>query len=158
MTWWKPEKDNADARRASYFTYARFKLMKHDAGRHVSSSMYSRGWAMTLFQDVRYGIRVLLKSPGFLIVAVLSLALGIGANATIFTMINSVFLQPLPVEKPSELMYVYGTDSSNAQNAVLGKYMPVSYPNYVDYKTQNDVFAELGVYGFPNAVSMAGGE
>ena len=70
---------------------------------------------------------------------------------------NSVFLQPLPVEKLSELN-VYGTDSSNAQNAVLGAYMPVSYPNYVDYKTQNHVFAEPGVYSFPNAVSMAGGE
>ena len=55
----------------------------------------------------------LLKSPGFLIAAVVSLALGIGANAAIFTMINTVFLQPLPVEKPAELMYVYGTDSTN---------------------------------------------
>lgn len=110
---------------------------------------------MTFLQDVRYGIRVLLKSPGFLIAAVVSLALGIGANATIFTMINTVFLQPLPVEKPSELMYVYGTDTSNAQNSLLGAFLPVSYPNYVDYKNQNDVFADLAVYSFPNAVSAA---
>ena len=54
---------------------------------------------MTLFQDVRYGIRVVRKSPGFLVAAILSLALGIGGNATIFTMINTVFLQPLQVEQ-----------------------------------------------------------
>src|SRR5262245_25222789 len=113
---------------------------------------------MTLLQDVRYGSRVLLKSPGFLIAAVVSLALGIGANATIFTMINTVFLQPLPVEKPAELMFVYGTDSSNRQNSLIGAFQPISYPNYVDYKTQNDVFQGLGLYSFPSPVSLAGGE
>ncbi|HYR83316.1 MAG TPA: ABC transporter permease [Terriglobia bacterium] len=113
---------------------------------------------MTLFQDVRYGVRVVMKSPGFLVAAVLSLALGIGGNTTIFTMINTVFLQPLPVEKPSELITVYGTDTSNTQNLVLGAFMPLSYPNYVDYKTQNDVFTDLAVYTFPYGVSLAGAE
>src|SRR5262249_7579896 len=113
---------------------------------------------MNLSQDVRYGVRVLLKSPGFLVAAVLSLALGIGANATIFTMINTVFLQPLPVEKPWELMYVYGTDSSNPQNGVLGAFHPLSYPNYLDYKVQNEVFVDLAAYTFPQGVSLAGGE
>src|SRR5262245_4596528 len=112
---------------------------------------------MTLIQDVRYGIRVLLKSPGFVIAAVLSLALGIGANTTIFTMINSVFLQPLPVEKPSELMYVYGTDTNNTNN-VLGTYLPVSYPNFTDYRAQNDVFSDTAAYGFPVSVSLGSGE
>src|SRR5262245_32609570 len=113
---------------------------------------------MTLVQDIRYGYRVLLKSPGFLTAAVLSLALGIGANATIFTMINTVFLQPLPVEKPSELMFVYGTDSSNTQNAVLGGFQPVSYPNFADYRAQNDVFEGMAAYTFGNNVSLSGGE
>src|SRR5262245_19201984 len=112
---------------------------------------------MTLMQDVRYGFRVLLKSPGFLMAAVVSLALGIGANATIFTMINTIFLQPLPVERPEELMFVYGTDANNASNAVLGQFMPLSYPNYVDYKTQNSVFSALAVYSFPNQVSLGSG-
>src|SRR2546428_13746203 len=101
--------------------------------------LYPTG-TMTLSQDVRYGIRVLLKSPGFVIAAVLSLALGIGANTTIFTMVNAVFLQPLPVDKPSELMYVYGTDSNNA-NSLFGSFLPISYPNFVDYRAQNDVFS-----------------
>jgi predicted permease len=112
---------------------------------------------MTLFQDVRYGIRVLLKSPGFVAAAVVSLALGIGANATIFTMINTIFLQPLPVEKPSELMFVFGTDSNNTGTSVFGQFMPVSYPNYRDYKSDNDVFSELSIYSFPNAVSLGTG-
>src|SRR5215472_2442704 len=112
---------------------------------------------MTLLQDVRYGSRVLVKSPGFLVAAVVSLALGIGANATIFTLINTMFLQPLPVERPAELMFVYGTDANNTSNGVLGQFMPLSYPNYVDYKTQNGVFSELAVDSFPNRVSLGGG-
>src|SRR5262245_347036 len=113
---------------------------------------------MTLLHDLRYGIRVLVKSPGFLLAAVVSLALGIGANAMIFTLINALFLQPLPVEKPSELMTVYGTDTNNPSNPLLGGFMPVSYPNYADYKAQNDVFADLAAYSFPNTVSLGGGE
>jgi putative ABC transport system permease protein len=114
---------------------------------------------MTIFQDLRYGIRVLLKSPGFLLAAMTSLALGIGANATIFTMINTVFLQPLPAEKPADLMFVYGTDNSGNKNAVLGAFLPVSYPNFVDYKEQNDVFTDLALNSFPNVVNAAvGGE
>src|SRR5215831_16329084 len=109
---------------------------------------------MTLVQDIRYGYRVLRKSPGFLVAAVISLALGIGANATIFTMINTIFLQPLPVERPAELMFVYGTDTNNASNSVFGQFMPLSYPNYVDYKNQNAVFSELAAYSFPNPVSL----
>lgn len=112
---------------------------------------------MTLTQDIRYGVRVLMKSPGFLIAAVLSLALGIGANTTIFTMINSVFLQPLPVERPSELMYVYATDTNNSAG-VFGSFLPVSYPNYADYRANNDVFADMAMYSFPLPASIGGGE
>jgi putative ABC transport system permease protein len=112
---------------------------------------------MTLTQDIRYGIRVLMKSPGFVIAAVLSLALGIGANTTIFTMVNSVFLTPLPVDKPSELIYVFGTDSNNATN-VLGAFLPISYPNFTDYRQQNDVFVDTGAYSYPLPASLAGGE
>src|SRR6185436_13684386 len=113
---------------------------------------------MNLLQDIRYGLRVLVKSPGFLLAAVLSLALGIGANAMIFTLVNALFLQPLPVEKPAELMTVYGTDTNNPTNPLFGGFMPVSYPNYADYQAQNDVFQDLATYSFPQGVSLGGGE
>jgi predicted permease len=112
---------------------------------------------MSLSQDIRYGTRILAKSPGFVIAAVLSLAVGIGANTTIFTMVNAMFLQPLPVEKMSELMFVFGTDANNS-NTILGSALPVSYPNFVDYRAQNDVFVDMGAYSFPIPVSMGGGQ
>lgn len=98
-----------------------------------------------LWQDIRYGTRMLFKSRAFTIVAVLSLALGIGANTTIFTLINTVLLQSLPVAEPAQLMSVFGTDENNKGNQL--DFAPVSYPNYVDYRDQNDVFSGLLVFG-----------
>src|SRR5438445_12124824 len=90
-----------------------------------------------MIHDIRYAIRVLLKSPGFTVVAVLSLALGIGANAAIFTLVHAVFLKPLPVEDPSRLVSVYTLDSKNPG------LLPISYPNFQDYRDKNTVFSAL---------------
>lgn len=102
----------------------------------------------TLGQDLRYALRALAKSPGFATAAVISLALGIGANTTIFTLINAVFLNPLPVERPSELLAVLTVDANNPG------VWTVSYPNYKDLRDKNDVFSDLAAYSFPNPASM----
>ncbi len=102
----------------------------------------------TLVQDLRYALRALAKSPGFATAAVISLALGIGANTTIFTLINAVFLNPLPVERPGELLAVLTVDANNPG------VWTVSYPNYEDLRDQNEVFSDLAAYSFPNPASM----
>jgi predicted permease len=96
---------------------------------------------------------MLLRSKAFTAVAVLSLALGIGANTTIFTVINALFLNPLPLAEPSELMSVFGTDERNTGG--FNDFMPLSHPNYADYRDQNEVFS--GLLGFQGVgMSLSG--
>jgi putative ABC transport system permease protein len=108
----------------------------------------------TLIQDVRYGFRMLVKNPGFTAVAALSLALGIGANTTIFTLINAVFLSPIPVEDPKSVVGVFTTDSQIKGG--FNDYMPISNPNFIDYRDSNSVLAGIAAHGFL-AASLVGG-
>jgi len=80
----------------------------------------------TTWQDLRYAARTLVQAPAFTIAAIVSLALGIGANTTIFTLLNALFLNPLPVERPWELVAVFTTASRNATQ--FGNLLPLSYP------------------------------
>jgi putative ABC transport system permease protein len=96
----------------------------------------------TLLKDIKYGIRLLAKTPSFTIVAVLSLALGIGANTTIFTLVNTVFFRPLPVNDPGTLMSLFTTDERNGAG-VLGPQLPMSRLNFDDYRNRNTVFSEI---------------
>jgi predicted permease len=102
-----------------------------------------------LIGDLRYGLRGLIRNRGFAAVAVLSLALGIGANTTIFTLLNAVFLRAMPVRDPATLAALVTVDSRTP-----GQF-GVSYPNYRDLRDQNTVFSSLLLYA-PGTVSLTG--
>lgn len=108
----------------------------------------------TLIQDVRYGLRMLFRNPGFTLVAVLSLALGIGANTTIFTLVNTVLLHPIPVRDPERLVSLFMTDEKNKNNQF--NLFQISHLNYKDYRDQNSVFEETAAY-VGSAINLSGG-
>jgi len=110
----------------------------------------------TLLQDLRYGARLLLKTPGFTLIAALSLALGIGANTTIFTLINAVLLNPLPVEDPSQLVSVWTTDELNRSGGFGFGFLQTSPMNYKDLRDKNEVFSGIAAHaGLP--LNITGG-
>ncbi|MGH9959135.1 MAG: ABC transporter permease, partial [Pyrinomonadaceae bacterium] len=95
----------------------------------------------TLLKDIRYAIRSFAKHPGFAAIAVITLALGIGANTAIFSLVNTVLLRPLQVPQPEQIVSV----------ALRGKTDPIlgfSYPNYKDFRDRNQVLSGLLVYRF----------
>ena len=94
---------------------------------------------MTLWQDLRYGARMLLKQPLFTLVAVIALALGIGANSAIFSVVNGILLRPLPYDESERLM-------SLSERGQQMDGMSISYPNYTDWKAQNQTFDQIAVY------------
>jgi len=106
-----------------------------------------------LWKDVLFALRTFRRAPAFTAAAVLSLALGIGVNTAIFTLINTLFLNPLPVERASELVAVYTVDAKNA--SPFGNLLQVSFPNYKDFRDRNTVFTGLAAYSFPLAVNAS---
>ena len=111
----------------------------------------------SFFHDLRYGIRLLAKTPAFTAVAALSLGLGIGANTTIFTLVNAVLLNPLPVREPSRLVSVWTTDERN-QDPAFG-FLQVSPLNFRDLRDKNQVFSGLTAHaGLPLNISGGIGE
>ena len=103
-----------------------------------------------MLKDVRYAVRGLLKRPGFVAVAVITLALGIGANTAIFTLVNMVLLKSLPVDQPQQIVSVALRGKGDAMSAF-------SFPNYRDFRDRNDVLSGLLVYRFvPLSLSRSG--
>ena len=107
----------------------------------------------SFWQDVRYGLRMLAKNPGFSAVAVLTLALGIGANTTIFSVVNAVLLQPLPFQEPDRLVSLTGSDSRNNEQG-----RPLSYPDFADVRSQNRSLESVTAYTDGGATLTEPGE
>src|SRR5262245_53486481 len=95
----------------------------------------------TLIQDLRFGARILLKKPGFTLIAVITLALGIGANMTIFSVVNAVLLRPLPYQNPEQLALIWGKLPAHVSGNV-----GASAPEFADYRDQNLVFSSVAAY------------
>ena len=104
-----------------------------------SKSMWGWDWAETLWQDLRFGLRQLRRNPGFTAVAVLTLALGIGATTAIFSVVNSVLLQPLPFKDPARLVQLFETE-------VAPGHFPLSGADYLDWQAQNHSFEATALY------------
>ncbi|MDQ1612868.1 MAG: hypothetical protein QOG00_2799 [Pyrinomonadaceae bacterium] len=105
----------------------------------------------TFGQDLRYGFRMLWKSPGFTLVTVLALALGIGANTAIFSVVNTVLLRPLPYANGERIVYI-----GEWSQQVPG--MSVSYPNFIDWRDQQQTMERIAAFRSANYVVTGGGE
>ena len=109
-------------------------------------------------QDSRHAARMLLQHPSFTAAAVLSLALGIGANTAIFSVVDAALLNPLPYREPDRLIAIHGTSPKSSKNAV-------SYPNFLDMRTRTRTFEEIAAWfiemftlaGQPQAERLIGG-
>jgi putative ABC transport system permease protein len=105
----------------------------------------------TLLQDIRYGIRGFIKRPGFTVIALIALALGIGANTAIFSLVNAVLLRPLPFAEPSRLIWVFG----NIRNG--GNRASVAPLDYLDFRQQNTTFEQFAAsFSVPLPVNLTG--
>src|SRR5688572_17905419 len=92
-----------------------------------------------MFQDLRYGVRMLLKSPGFTLIAILTLALGIGANTAMFSVVHAVLLQPLPFHEPERLVRVLRSSAGNQRSQL-------SFPDFADFRARQSVFEHMAVW------------
>jgi predicted permease len=106
-------------------------------------------------QDIRFALRGLRKSPAFAVIAVITLALGVGANTAIFTVVNAVFFHPLPVKDPARLMEIFTLDQRKIFGAANNNALPISFPNGQDIQQRAQSFSGVTVYeSFASAVSM----
>ncbi|HUE44292.1 MAG TPA: permease prefix domain 1-containing protein, partial [Candidatus Sulfotelmatobacter sp.] len=139
-----------EARQAAHRTFGNVGLAQED-----SRGAWIYRWARDFAADLKFGVRMLLKNRGFSAVAVISLALGFGLNTTIFTVVNAILLHPLPVRDVSSLVQLDTVDSKTHVTAANFQKIGLSYPNYEDYRRQNQVFTDLAAW-MNTAVTWSG--
>jgi putative ABC transport system permease protein len=109
--------------------------------REDARSVWTWSWLERLWQDVRYGARTLRKNPGFTLVAVFTLALGIGGNTAMFSVVNAVMLRPLPYANPDRLVMVWTADPKRDIHE-----SPTSFPTFTDWRTESRLFADMAFW------------
>jgi predicted permease len=127
-----------EARHAAQRSFGNVELVKED-----SRGAWFYRWVEDFGKDVRFAVRMLLKNRGFTAVAVLSLALGFGLNTTIFTVVNAVLLNPLPVRDVSRLVELDTIDAKTKVTQANSEKLGMSFPNFEDYRKQNNVLTDL---------------
>src|SRR5262245_44307562 len=108
--------------------------------------MQTRRLEDEMFQDLRFGVRMLLKNPVFTVVAALTLALGIGVNTALFTLFNAVALRPLPVKDPDRVVKVYRKELGKSGREVAGSNGMLSYPEFTGFRDNTQAFSGLTAY------------
>jgi len=135
---------------------ARFEARRVYGGVEQAKELHREGrsihWLEQTLQDVRYAVRTLLKTPGFTIVALLTLAIGIGANIAIFTVVNAVLLRPLPFPEPERLVRVF-----DDLNGTGSKDVGLSVPELDDLRDRSGLFESVSVI-FPTSTALRGGD
>src|SRR5580693_207661 len=133
--------DPEQARRAAQRAFGHVGLAKDD-----SRSAWIYRWIEDLGKDLRFGVRMLVKNRGFSAVAVISLALGFGLNTTIFTVVNAILLNPLPVRDVSRLVELDTVDTKTKVTQTNFDKLGMSFPNFEDYRRQNEVLTDVVAY------------
>src|SRR5947207_12939906 len=123
----------ADAEQAAHREFGNVALVEH-----VTRDQWGWLWLEEVLQDLRFGARTLRKNPGFTAVAILTLALGIGANTSLFSMVNGVLLNPLPYPNPDQLVVLHES-KPNFKNG------SISYPNFRDWQKDNKTFSAMAI-------------
>ena len=113
--------------------------------------MSRMSWMEDLWLDLRYSTRTLAKNLGFMLVAVLTLSLGIGANTAIFSVVNAVLLKPLPFRQPEKVVALWQTETAP------GSY-PLTGEDYTDWRTQNSTFEDMSLFSWPQNYNASGAE
>ena len=137
-----------DARREAERRFGRLTRIKE-----MGYDVRGGGFVETLWQDMRYGVRMLLKHPGFTFIAVLTLALGIGVNTALFSVVNAVLLRPLPYAEPERLVQVYEANPQKGFDR-----FGFSLANFVDHRDQQSGFEQMAAYHRWNANLTGAGE